>query len=96
MKYIITESQFLMIRFRRRLEEFDEYIKENEVYLRPCVWPSSEGFIGALQDELLTEIYDFDDVADKSELISLVHKYISEIKGPALRSYYESKCPKNK
>ena len=96
MKYIITESQFLMFRFRRRLEEFDEYIKESKIYSHPCVYPTSNSFIGALKDDLLTEIYDFDDVADKSELISLVNKYISEVRGPSLRSYYESKCSENK
>lgn len=96
MKYIITESQFLMIRFRRRLEEFDEYIKESEIYSHPCNVSSADGFIRALIGDLSAEIWNFDDVADKSELISLVNKYVSEVRGPALRSYYESKCPKNK
>lgn len=91
MKIIITESQYDMIRFRRRLNEFDEFIRQTPAYSSPCAFvEGSEAFFNAVFNEVTDELYADDQVSD--EFIDMVEKYMMEVKYTELIEYYNERC----
>jgi len=92
MKIKITEDQYDKLRFRRRLEDFERFVKESPIYERPCYHANSpKEFIEALKKDVTSELYDTDVPED---FIDFVERYISNMMGDYLIEYYKSKCNK--
>lgn len=90
MRYIITESQFMKLKFRRRLQEFDDYIKETPIYKFPCDHGNnSDEFLEEIVWELTHELK-HEGVSD--EFIDLVKHYIIKTKGPSLIAHFNKTC----
>ena len=90
MHIIITEEQYAKLKFRRRLEEFEFFVKQSPVYERPCYHANSpKEFIEELKKDVTSELYDTDVPED---FIDFVERYISDMMGEYLIEYYKSKC----
>lgn len=90
MTIIITEDQYDKLRFRRRLEDFERFVKESPIYERPCYHANSpKEFIEGLKKDVTSELYDTDVPED---FIDFVERYISNMMGDYLIEYYKSKC----
>lgn len=88
----ITESQYDIIRFRRRLDDFDAFIKESEAYREVCEYNDVDKFIGAIYHEVMDELYSNEDVSQ--EFIKAVENYLNSVKTPELYEYWETRCLK--
>ena len=89
----ITESQYDIIRFRRRLKEFDEFIRQTPAYSSACAFvEGSEAFFNAVFNEVTDELYSNENVSD--EFIDMVEKYMMEVKYTELIEYWETRCLK--
>lgn len=92
MDYKITQDQYDKLKFRRRLEEFQDFIKESPVYKLPCQHAdNSEEFIFELIKDVTNELHDTDVPVD---FINMVIGFIRNYMGDTLIEYYNSKCDK--
>ena len=90
MRIIITEEQYATLKFRRRLEDFERFVKESPIFERPCFHANSpKEFIEELKKDVISELYDIDVPED---FIDFVERYISNMMGDYLIEYYKSKC----
>lgn len=86
MKVIITESQYLKVRFTRRAGlPPTQYVKDSYTYYNPCEFQSFHHWIQRLIDDSLQDWMDLEDM-----------DYITDIiqgdMWDELKSYYDENC----
>ena len=79
-----------LVKFRRRIQEFEEFLKESDIYRNPCEYANSpQEFIAELTKDIT---YELEDTNVPEEFIDVVKKYISKLFTPSLIRHYKSKC----
>lgn len=90
MNIIITENQYDYLKFRRRLDEFEDFVRESPVYKKPCKHADNEKeFLTELLKDILSELYNTDVPHD---FIGMVEHYVKAHFQPELAEYFRKKC----
>lgn len=86
------ENNIDVVRFKRRLEEFNVYMKENPIYIHPCDHATNaEEFVDELSRDILNELYEIQ-IDYSEELVDVAKNYLNEVIKPLLIQHYNSKC----
>ena len=86
MKYIITESQYLKMRFARRMGQVPyQYVKDSYAYNHPCEFQSFHHWIQKLIDVSIQNWMELED-------LDYITDYIQGDMWDELYSYFNQKC----